>query len=75
MLTILENRDVSFDGELSKEDQVKFEAFKAAESRKKILEAVIFEVFILVSLSLQDLMSLVSEKIKTSDVHKWESDE
>ena len=64
LLTIVENRDVPRDGELSKEDKKKLEDLIAAETRKKILEEDIFEVFILISEALKNMMALITDKLR-----------
>lgn len=64
MLTILENKDVPREGDLSKEDKVKLEQLQAAERRKKMLEEVIYESFILISQALQGVMQLVADQVR-----------
>ena len=64
LLTILENQNVKRDGELSNEEKVMVGALTKAESRKKVLEEVLYETFILVSEVFKQQMIDITTSLK-----------
>lgn len=49
LLTILEKKDCKTEGELSQEEQAALDSLKLAQERKKTLEPMLYEAFILTS--------------------------
>ena len=49
LLTILDNGDVRREGALSQEEQAKLKKLQEAEARKKVLEEMLYAVWILAS--------------------------
>ena len=71
LLKILENQDCKKDGELTNEEQVKLDSLRAAEARKKVLEEVLYEMFIVISQQFKNLMASISEQVQNARVHEW----
>lgn len=56
LLTILEKQNVKKEGDLSEEEQIALKTLTDAQARKKLLEPMLYETFILVSETFRELM-------------------
>ena len=74
LLAILDNGDVRKEGALSQEQQAKLKKLHEAEARKKVLEELIYAVWILASESYKQLLTALSDKIDSAKIYEWAED-
>jgi hypothetical protein len=75
LLNILEKKDVKREGELDNEEKLELDTLLKAEARKKLLEEVVYETFIIVSESFKKLMISISEQVRAGKITEWPKEE
>ncbi len=71
LLTIGEKKDIKREGELDNDEKLLLDTLRKAEARKKLLEEVVYEIFIIVSESFKELMIEISKKLRAGKIHEW----
>ena len=67
----MNNKDVKQEGKLDKEEQKKLDDLNNAKQRKKLLEPMLYETFIVMSQNFKALIQEVTLNVSQAKVYEW----
>ena len=67
----MSNKDVKQEGKLDKEEQKKLDDLNNAKQRKKLLEPMLYETFIVMSQNFKALIQEVTLNVSQAKVYEW----
>ena len=67
----MNNKDVKQEGKLDKEEQKRLDDLNNAKQRKKLLEPMLYETFIVMSQNFKALIQEVTLNVSQAKVYEW----